>query len=274
MIGNSGNSYSSNNSGFWIRIAIAVGIAAFTYFQYLSRSQVNPTTGEKQHVAMTVDQESALGLQTAPQMVQQYGGEAETGTDADRVHDMGTSLIQKTVAAKAPYHFQFHLLKDQKTVNAFALPGGQVFITRALYDRLQTDGQLAGVLGHEVGHVIARHGAQQLAKQNLTQGLMNSANVATNGYGIGLQQVGALLNLKYGRNDELEADSYGVKLSSQAGYDPRAMLGVMEILAKLSASGRQPEMLSTHPNPDHRAEKIVELIKQEFPNGPPSGLTP
>ncbi len=278
---NSGYNGNSGSSLFTIgKIVVALGIALFSYCSYQGTVQTNPVTGEKQHVAMSTDQEIAVGLQSAPSMIQQYGGEASEGADAERVQRIGAILVSRTEAADSPYKFGFHLLNDQKTVNAFALPGGQVFITEALLMRLQTEGQVAGVLGHEMGHVIARHGAQQLAKSRLTQGLAGAANVATydpNRYGsrgMMAEGVAQLLNLKYGRNDELEADHYGVLLSAKAGYDPRAMLGVMKVLEDISKSGRTPEILSTHPNPGNRAEKIKSEIEQAFPQGIPSGLLP
>ena len=86
------------------------------------------------------------------------------------------------------------------------------------------------------------------------------------------QAIASMVNLKYGRNDELEADKFGVKFMAQAGYDPRAMIGVMEVLKKEAGSGRSPEFFSTHPNPDNRIERIKQAIKEEFPNGVPNGL--
>lgn len=265
----------SGSSGWVIRIGIAAVLAVFAGIRYCSSTQTNPVTGQVQRVAMTPEQEVGLGLQAAPQMAAEYGGEISTGPEADLVQRVGTHIVEATPAGKGPYKFAFHLLADGRTVNAFALPGGQVFITKGLLTKLQTEGQLAGVLSHEIGHVVARHGAQQLAKQQLTAGLASSANVATNGYGREIAgQIGALMNLKYGRNDELEADNYGVRYCALAGYDPRAMLGVMKILASLDAQGRQPEMLSTHPNPENRAQRIEATLKQEFPDGPPKNLKP
>jgi beta-barrel assembly-enhancing protease len=84
--------------------------------------------------------------------------------------------------------------------------------------------------------------------------------------------VGSIINMKYGRDDELEADALGIRFSAEAGYDPRAMLGVMEVLAKASQGARQPEMLSTHPNPENRVERIKQEIAKQFPNGVPQGL--
>lgn len=139
---------------------------------------------------------------------------------------------------------------------------------------------MAGVLGHEVGHVIGRHSAEQLAKQNLTQGLVGAIGVATydpndprSGQTAALAAaVGQLISMKFSRNDELEADKFGVKLMSEAGYDPRSMIRVMEILASLSKQGRTPEFFSTHPNPEHRIPKIKAAIQAVYPNGVPDGL--
>jgi len=154
------------------------------------------------------------------------------------------------------------------------LPGGQIFISTGLYNLLQTEGQLAGVLGHEIGHVIARHSSQRLAKNKLTQGLTGAVAVAT-GDASATQVaavVGELINMSYGRDDELESDALGVRFMSEAGYDPRAMIEVMKILAKASGGARQPEFFSTHPNPENRIEKIQETIRKLYPLGVPAHL--
>ena len=265
------------------RLLIAAAIGLFSLCTYYKSTQFNEVTGEKQHVGnITADQEVALGLQAAPQMAQQYGGDSSDPQATAKVQQMGQLLVDKSDAGKTPYKFQFHLLADPETINAFALPGGQVFITTGLYKRLETEGQLAGVLGHEMGHVAARHGAQQIAKQQLTQGLSGAAVLASydpqNGRGAGTAAVvaliGNLVNLKYSRFDESQADQLGVRFESQAGYDPHAMIGVMEILKKAAGRGSQPEFFSTHPNPDHREELIKQDIQKEFPNGVPTGLKP
>src|SRR5205823_4237900 len=94
------------------------------------------------------------------------------------VEQVGAEVVANSDASKTDYKYQFHLLNDDQTVNAFALPGGQVFITDALLTRLKTKGELAGVLGHEVGHVVARHSAAHMAKAQLTQGLTGAAVIA------------------------------------------------------------------------------------------------
>lgn len=251
-------------------------VAGITIFGYFASSQTNPVTGESQHVSLSPEQEIALGLQAAPEMAARHGGEVLTGPEADVVHRVGNMIVHNTVAKNSPYRFEFHLLADNQTINAFALPGGQIFITRALLRRLETEGQLAGVLGHEVGHVIERHGAQQMAKQQLSQGLSTAVATASDNPNSAVlaQAVGQMLTMKYGREDELESDRWGVRLTAEAGYDPRAMIGVMQILQKAAGGSRQPEFMSTHPNPGNRIEKIEAEIKAQFPEGLPPGLRP
>ncbi|HEY4593708.1 MAG TPA: M48 family metalloprotease, partial [Thermoanaerobaculia bacterium] len=150
------------------RLLIALVVAVISLLGYYGSSVFNPITQEKQHVgSITPEQEIALGLQAAPEMEQQFGG-LESNTQAQsKVEAVGERVVSRSAAGKSPYRFEFHVLQDPQTINAFALPGGQVFITEGLLGRLKTEGQLAGVLGHEVGHVIARHGAEQIAKQQL-----------------------------------------------------------------------------------------------------------
>ncbi|MBU6450581.1 MAG: M48 family metalloprotease [Cyanobacteria bacterium REEB67] len=269
----------SGGSFINLRFLVALAIAAFSLFAYFSNTSFNPVTNQKQHLDMTADQEIALGVQSAPEMENQYGGEANDITGQARVTRIGESIVSQSDAGKTPYSYKFHLLADPKTINAFALPGGQVFITEGLYKHIETDGELACVLGHEIGHVVARHSAQQLAKQQLTQGLTGAAVIAaydpndrnSSAKAEMAMLIGQVVSLKFGRNDELEADKLGVRFSSDAGYDPRAMDKVMEILDRLAKS-RTPEFFSTHPNPEHRIERIDEAIKAKYPDGVPSGL--
>ncbi|NND97815.1 MAG: M48 family metalloprotease [Pirellulaceae bacterium] len=267
-------------TGIPIRLLIAIGIAVFSMISYFSTSENNPITGETQRVAISPDEEIALGLQAAPQMAAQHGGLHRDRDAQERVDRIGQRLVQAVDqivdlrGGQNPFRFEFHLLADEQTVNAFALPGGQVFITAALYNRLETEGQLAGVLGHEVGHVLMRHGAQRLAQQKLTQGLVGAAGVAG-----GSQQsaqmaaaIGQMVNMKYGRDDELESDKWGVELTATAGYDPHAMIGVMRILEEAGGGHDTPEMMSTHPKPANRRQYIAEVIEAVFPNGLPDGL--
>jgi predicted Zn-dependent protease len=258
------------------RLLIAAVLALFAVFTYFGSSSENPLTGEKQRVAMSPEQEIALGYKSAPQMAAQMGGLSQNEKARALVHQLGQKLVAGSFAAKSPYKFSFHVLADPKTVNAFALPGGPIFITEGLLRQLKTEAELAGVLGHEIGHVIARHSSERLAKQQLTQGLLGALVVGSGDYTtaqIG-QVVGSMINMSYGREDELESDSLGVRIMAEAGYDPRAMMRVMEVLAKSSGGSRQPEFMSTHPAPENRTARIKEAIAKQFPNGVPQGLRP
>jgi predicted Zn-dependent protease len=262
------------------RVFIALVIAVIGGAYYWCNTQVNPVTGEKQHVALSPSDEVTMGLQAAPEMAREFGGLHADKAAREYVRRIGLKVVAGSDAKGAPYPFDFHLLADPRTVNAFALPGGQVFLTAGLFGRLGSEAQLAGVLGHEVGHVVHRHSAEHLAKQQFTQVLVGAAAVAGSDDQSGGRQtaaiaalVGDMANLRFSRNDELEADSYGVKALSQAGYDPRALAAVMEVLAKASSGSGQPEFLSTHPDPGNREQKIDAEIAQLYPNGVPASLT-
>lgn len=251
------------------RLIFALLIAGVSLFSYFSSRQDNPVTGETQYIDITPDQEIALGLQAAPEMEAEFQGEDPDQNDQATVDQIGNSIVQSSPAGRTPYQYDFHLLADQQTVNAFALPGGQVFITRALFNLLQSEGELAGVLGHEIGHVVARHSAEQIAKAKLTEGLTGAAVIATydpnNPSSANSAQVamliGQLINLKYSRDDELEADSLGVCFMNDSGYDPNDMIKVMQVLASLDQGGNTPEWFSTHPNPQSRITRIQEAIQ-------------
>ena len=267
-------------SGWKLRLLIAVGIMAFSVISYMTQSTTNRITGEKQRVSIDEKQEIQMGRQAAPQMIAQHGGLHPSKKDQNVVDRVGNRLLnalQLELAEKNianPYLFDFHLLRDPKVINAFALPGGQVFITYALYQKLQTEGQLAGVLGHEIGHVLERHGAEHMAKQGLIQGIAGAAGVFGGDVDSArlAQMVANFTMMKYGRDDELESDRWSVMLSSMAGYDPRAMLIVMDILDEASGGGATPEILSTHPKPANRKRYIEDRIEEFFPDGLPPRL--
>lgn len=259
------------------RLLIGAVIIIFSLISYFGSSEYNEVTGEEQRVSLTPEQEIALGLQATPQMIDQYGGLNPDRRKQEFVDEVGMKLVRAAgLDRETPWEFEFHLLDDDKTVNAFALPGGQVFITDALAERFETEGQFAGVIGHEIGHVVARHGAEHMAKQQLTNGLLSGVVIASESQQTAAMaaMLGQLVNMKFGRDDELESDRLGVRFMVDAGYDPRAMIRVMEILDEASQGGRPPEFFSTHPNPDNRIERIEQAIAEEYPNGVPSGLIP
>jgi len=270
----------SGGAGGRIVIALVLAVLAIVGYFMSTRSVYNPVTQENQRIALTVPQEIAMGLQSAPEMEAQFGGLDPNQNLQAKVEAVGEKVVAGSEAKTTEYPFAFHLLADTETINAFALPGGQVFITRALLNLLDSEGELAGVLGHEVGHVVGRHTAEQLAKSQLIQGLAGAA-------GVGLYDpnhpqsasaaqlamlVGNMINMKYSRSDESQADQVGVRLMAEAGYDPRSMIKVMQILQQSGGGSSEPEFMSSHPDPGNRIEAIQKEIDAEFPNGVPDGL--
>lgn len=253
----------------WGRLIMAGVIALVSLISYFGSRQDNPVTGETQYIGITVEQEIALGLEAAPQMAAEFGGLDPDQNAQAIVDQVGNQIVQSSAARSTPYEFEFHLLDDEQTINAFALPGGQIFITRALYDQFETEGELAGVLGHEIGHVVARHSAEHIAKAQLTEGLTGAAVLATydpeNPASASSAQIAALIgqlvNLKFGREDELESDFLGVCFIAETGYDPRELIRVMEILAASRQGNQPPEFFSTHPNPENRIQRIQTAIQ-------------
>jgi len=266
------------------RLLIALGLIVYAFIKYSATTtkQENPFTGDTVTVMkMTPEEETALGLQSVPEMAQQFGGEVRDALIRNKINQIGHRLLEakERIVTKRgkqeleyDYEFQFHVLNDMKTINAFALPGGQIFITMALLSRLPNEDAVAGVLGHEIGHVLARHSMQQMAKSGLLSGLVNAAVVATsdgtrNNSQIA-QMVGQVLQTKYGREAESQSDRIGIQLLMEAGYKPDALLDVMKVLAdSMKGGGRPPEILSTHPFPETRARQIQVYLDFFRENG-------
>lgn len=288
-VGGRGRSRGSGFSGMKMRLLVGAAIALFALFSYFANpGDRNQVTGDMERVAFAEEEaEIALGLEARDQIAAQHGDYSQNAGATADVKNMGAELLRgldeflreanRQEGASEyvnPYEFDFHLLADPRTVNAFALPGGQVFITEALYSRLQSRGQLAGVIGHEIGHVIERHGNKRMAKDKLFTGLATAAGaVGGDAQSMQMAQMAKqMVSMKYGREDELESDKWGVRLCALAGYDPWAMVGVMKVLEEASPGGGPPEMMSTHPKPANRVEYIKQVIETEFPNGLPEGL--
>lgn len=265
--------------GLLIRLGIALLFTLFGLVSYCSTTVDNPITGEKQRVQLSPQQETALGLQARSEMAAQYGGLYPDNILQQYVDRVGGLVVQQSVAKSTPYPFEFHLLRDPQTVNAFALPGGQVFVTTGLLRRLSSEAQLAAVLGHEVGHVVARHGAEHLAKQQLGAALVNAVGIAASDSqdagrqaAVIAQAVNQVVSLRYGREDELESDRLGFRFITEAGYDPKAIIELMQILGSARSGGQTSEFFSTHPNPDNRIQRLQTLIAETYPNGIPPTL--
>lgn len=243
-----------------IRIFIGLAIVAFAFMRKCASTETNPYTDREQAIALDPQQEIALGVQSAPQMAQQHGGLYPDERMQAYVDMIGNKLVSNSVAANSPYIYEFHLLADDRTINAFALPGGQIFITYALFEQLN-EPQLAGVLGHEIGHVLGRHSSERIANTEFWQTVSQGAQVGASAGDL-IAGIGQNTLLTNGRGDELESDDLGVRIMMKSGYDPYEMIKVMEILKAAAGPNRVPEFQSTHPDPDNRIERIRESIKK------------
>lgn len=246
---------------FKVRLLIGLAIVAFAFIKKCNSKEKNEYTGRIQTINMTSDQEIAIGLQHAPQMAQQHGGLHPNNQYQTLVDQVGNKLVNNSMAKDTPYKYDFHLLADENTINAFALPGGQIFITYALFSELENEDQLAGVLGHEIGHVLGRHSAERIAESDFWQTVTTGASVGADMGGL-VSGIGQQTLLKNGRGDELESDDLGVLFMINSGYNPNEMIGVMEILKAAAGPNRVPEFQSSHPDPDNRIEKIQESIEK------------
>jgi predicted Zn-dependent protease len=220
----------------------------------------NPVTGHRELSLVSKDQEIALGKQAAEDVKSSI-----PALDAPEVQSYVAAIGKKMAAAseRPDLPWSFTVL-DDPTVNAFALPGGPVFVTRGILTHMNSEAELASVLGHEIGHITARHSVQQLSKAQLAQlglgvGMIFSEDLRQLG---GLASAGLqLMFLKFGRDAERQSDELGFKYMVQQGYDPREMAHVFQTLERSSAqagAGRLPEWLSTHPDPGNRAKVAAE----------------
>ncbi len=265
-----GGSARGRGGGSNVRLLMASAVVIVLLITYFGSQTTNPVTRDVQYINMTPDQEIAMGLQAAPVLAGEFGGYDANRSDLQRVRQIGQRIAYNSPASSTPYQFNYSLLADTQTVNAFALPGGQIFITRALYDHLQTDGELAGVLGHLTGHVVARHAAEHIVTSQLTQGLSGVAVIAAcnpnspNGCIAASEAAaiaGQLINMQFSRRDEAEADWLGVCFMNNSGFDPQDMLKALQVIDSLGQRPRPPEFLSTHPDPGSRITQIQQDIQ-------------
>jgi predicted Zn-dependent protease len=225
---------------------------------------VNPVTGKKQVVLMSEAQEIAMGQEADPQIIQEYGLYEDKAIQ-DFVSARGKKIA--AVSHRPDLNYEFRVI-DSEVLNAFAIPGGYVYITRGIMAHFNNEAELAGVVGHEIGHIAARHSVAQQRNQILGQiGLIAGIVVAPKlaQFADQLSQGLGLLFLKFSRDAEREADELGVEYSSKTGYDAREMalfFKTLERQAKQSGEGELPDFLSTHPNPGDRNVTVTKLATE------------
>lgn len=244
------------------RLAFAAVPSAALALGLVAGCATNPVTGKSEISLVSESQEIEMGRQSAQQVAQSIGLYPDEQLQA-YVAGIGQKMAAQSERPNLPW--EFHVVNDA-AVNAFALPGGFIFVTRGLLSYIDNEAELASVVGHEIGHVTARHSVQQISK----------AQLATLGLGIGsivssdiaqfagvLSQGLGLLFLKYGRDAENQADQLGFKYALTQNYDVREMASVFQTLDRVgqaAGAGKLPEWLSTHPNPENRVVKTQERL--------------
>lgn len=223
----------------------------------LSSCARNPVTGKREVMLMTEGQEIALGAESDPQIVAAYGLYQD-----DKIQ----SFIQKKGQAMAAIShrpnldYEFKVL-DSPVINAFAVPGGYVYFTRGILAHFNNEAEFAGVLGHEIGHITARHSAKQQSKAQLAQVLLIGGMIASENfrnYAQPINQGMGLLFLKFGRDAESQSDKLGAEYSTEIGYDAHEMANFFGTLKRMREQSGQsiPDFMSTHPNPEDREKNV------------------
>ena len=239
---------------------VAAGIACAT----------NSATGKKQLMLVSEAQEIAMGKAADQQAFAAYGLYPDARVQA-YVERLGRGLAAKSERPELPWSFK---VVDDPAVNAFALPGGYIYVTRGIMAHLRSEAELVAVLGHEIGHVTGRHSASQMSKQQLAMGALMvgmAVKPELQRFGGLAQQALGLLFMKFGRDDENQADELGLRYMTREAYDPREMLEVFGVLDGVTRAagggGRMPDWLSTHPSPENRSAHIQGQIESTGASG-------
>ncbi len=222
----------------------------------------NPATGKRQLAIIGEAQEIEMGRQADHDVQTSLGLYPDEGLQR-YVHGLGARLAASSERPQLPWQFR---VVDDPIVNAFALPGGFIYVTRGILAHISSEAELVGVLGHEIGHVTARHSVEQMSQAQLATLGLGVAMIASEDvrqFGDIAQAGLGLMFLKFGRDDERQADDLGLRYLTRGGYDPREMPNVFRTLDRVGAaagSGRIPNWLSTHPAPGDRVERLNQAI--------------
>lgn len=230
-------------------------------------AEIDPISGKKTYTLLSTQQEIEIGQKVVPSAINENDGLYPDREVQNYIRQLGANIASSTPRR---VDYQFYVV-NSPDINAFALPGGPVFITRGLLLKMEKESELAGVLAHELGHINARHHAKFLEKTYGMSVLIGILGIALQGSDyastvISLAQVSAgLLQLKFSRDQENEADALGVRFTYQTGYDPKGLLSIFEKFKSLER-GMSVEWLSTHPLPDTRIKNVQQMIAQQYPD--------
>jgi len=223
----------------------------------------NPVTGKRQVMLISEAQERAMGVESDPAIISSMGLYQDESMQKF-IKTKGKQMGKISHRPDLDYSFK---VVDSPVVNAFAVPGGFIYFTRGIMAHFNSEAEFAGVLGHEIGHVTARHSAAQISKQQLYGGLMMAGMILSpefRQFSDAAQQGLGLLFLKFGRGAESQSDELGVEYSTKIGYDAHHMANFFGVLNRLQAKSGQsiPDFLSTHPNPADRFNRVHELANE------------
>jgi predicted Zn-dependent protease len=238
--------------------AIPVVLAVCTALLLVISCAVNPVTGKRQLMLMSQEQELQLGLSYDPQVLASFGEYPDKNLQA-YVQAKGTEMGKISHRPNVEYHIR---VVDSPVVNAFAVPGGFVYLTRGILAQMNNEAELMGVMGHEIGHIAARHTASQQSKQTLGQLVLIGGMAVSQKFAHYAQYASEgmqLLFLSFSRKDESEADKLGVEYSSKVGYNAHRMADFFKVLKQMesaSSQGGVPTFLSTHPDPGDRYNAV------------------
>lgn len=228
---------------------------------------INPVTGKKEFILISTEQEIAIGAEAAPEFEKEFGGKVPNQKLQSYVRAVGQK-VSALSDRSMPYEFA---LLSSDVPNAFALPGGKIYITAGLMRRMTNERQLAAVLGHETGHVAAKHNVKGLQRQVGAAILVEVAVAILEGEagqkaGKVTEIVTSLANLKYSREDEYQSDTLGIKYAAKAGYNPWGMVELLEVLRALSGAdpGLFGDMFDSHPLTQKRVERAKDIIRQSY----------
>lgn len=238
-------------------------IAGFLFF-LVSGCAVNPITGEEQFMLIPESQELEIGQAYAPEIEKQMGGRIPNEAVQAYIDSVGQRVARVSHRPDIQYHF---MALGHKTINAFALPGGYIFITKGMLEKLNNESELAGVLAHETTHVVARHAAEAMSRQIGIQLLLAAAVSSTNSAAAAqaadvAQQI---IGLQFSKENEREADLVGMQYMVDAGYDPRGMVETMQMLERENEAA-PIDFLSSHPSPQNRITYLTGRIESRYSN--------
>ncbi len=263
-----------------VAMALLMGFLAFIAYTVSSNAPVAQTPTPA--VELGPAHQAALGRRSVQQMEDRYGGLSSDANLQNGVQQIGARLAGQSAASQAPFQFAFRVLADQETTNAFAIPGGHIYVTEALLAKLQSNAEVAAILAHQMAHLVQQHGFDRLAKATLSDGQTGAVVMASFldeslPTDITSPQVAQLISetvdLHYIQDEEQRSDIQAIQFLAQAGFDPNGLIRALQQL-QTTESGMQTAFTETHPNPTRRLSDIRSEIQRIFPQGVPDNFVP